>query len=309
MCALALCSLPSASVWAQPAHDATARAGHPSGVLALGFLDGLPAGASDLILLAFIVVIFSILFLVWNRISNKKVTSEEVEVRAWENSTSPQYRPEGWNGVDLTSLSVALDPASRSFVEERLARLTAEVDMATVAGKGALCRGASRLLSDVSPAWRYAGAKNFRPMDAVVAQSEFRALATDYGSRSGLDKKLGAGGAAAYDRVAVVSLVVAARSELLDLSESGGASEVKLGLSGLGMLGDAALVAVEVVWSPADGAEGMRARDLEAGFPELQKVDPQTAGRRAACRSCSGPYNAELKACPHCAASGGGRAG
>jgi len=102
--------------------------------------------------------------------------------------------------------------------------------------------------------------------------------------------------------VVVVTLIVAARGELLDLTNAQDAGQIRAGLTALSQLQARQLVALEVVWSPAEENDRMSTAELEPLYPELGKLDESTVAGRIFCSSCSTPYAAELPRCPHCGA-------
>jgi hypothetical protein len=46
----------------------------------------------------------------------------------------------------------------------------------------------------------------------------------------------------------------------------------------------------------------MSTLELEALYPDLRKIDEASVAGRTFCKSCRGPYPAELDRCPHCGA-------
>ena len=101
--------------------------------------------------------------------------------------------------------------------------------------------------------------------------------------------------------VVVVTLIVAARRQLMDFRPDD-AQEIKRLLGVLEQLTPADLVAVEVIWSPAAEDDRMSTLELEARYPELMRIGATSLLGRVFCGFCSGPYTAELAACPHCGA-------
>lgn len=62
------------------------------------------------------------------------------------------------------------------------------------------------------------------------------------------------------------------------------------------------MVAVEVIWTPAEENDRLSSAELETLYPELRKIDEKSMTGRVFCASCAGPFAAELGACPHCGA-------
>jgi uncharacterized membrane protein len=100
--------------------------------------------------------------------------------------------------------------------------------------------------------------------------------------------------------VVVISLVVAARQELVDITQPQDAGQIRHALQSLSGLGE--VVALEVIWSPAAEADRMSTAELETIYTELKKIDEATIAGRIFCSYCTGPFAAELMKCPHCGA-------
>ncbi|NOY93121.1 MAG: DUF1517 domain-containing protein [Deltaproteobacteria bacterium] len=228
---------------------------------------------------------------------------------------APSARSPLWGNMDVTAISLALDARARPFVQDRLAKLARSGATGTPGGLARLCREAASLLLSVERAWLYAGAKNYRPMSPPQAESGFRGLATDYRSRFRHEVVRAEGGqlraadapeqrarAEEGEGVVVVTLIVAARCELLDLTNARDAGQIRLALTALSQLTTRQLVALEVVWSPAEENDRMSTAELEPLYPELGKLDESTMAGRIFCPSCHAPYAAELPRCPHCGA-------
>jgi len=241
---------------------------------------------------------------------------------ARESQHAPRGPIEAWTGMDVTAISLAIDSSSRAFVQQRLMDLAKAGDTSSPGGLGELCRATSKLLRDVSCAWLYAGARNHPPMGAEGAEQAFRALATDYRARYRhevvrAENSVVLEGDAPVQRaraeegrgVAVVSVIVAARTELFDLTDARNVDEIQIALSTLGMLGDQQIVALEVIWSPAEEDDRMSTAELEMLYPELRKLERAGLVGRVICASCGGPYAAELGECPHCGAPAPARNG
>jgi hypothetical protein len=65
------------------------------------------------------------------------------------------------------------------------------------------------------------------------------------------------------------------------------------------------LVAVEIVWMPADPAQRLSSIAIEAAYPSPQLIEiAGAAAGKVFCAFCGSPYPAEAIACPEC----GGRA-
>ena len=102
----------------------------------------------------------------------------------------------------------------------------------------------------------------------------------------------------------LVTLVVASRDELFTVRRVGNGDDLRLALESLSAVTAPRLIAMEVVWTPADPDDRMSSVELEA--IRAGKVFPIAGAMvgKVVCMYCSGPFPAELMSCPHC----GGRA-
>jgi len=218
-----------------------------------------------------------------------------------------------WSRMDITALSLALDARSRVALQQKLAALARSGSTGTRRGLAKLCRETAELLSSMHAGWIYGGAKNYTPMSPPQAEQGFRRLASDYRSRyrheavraEGGQLREGAAGDVRAgddegDGVVVVTLIVAARYELLDLNDPCDKAELRLALRALSAMQAKQLVAIEVIWSPAEDEDRMSSAELETLYPELGKLDDSLAMGRVRCSSCSAPYAMELGRCPRC---------
>lgn len=185
----------------------------------------------------------------------------------------------------------------------------------TADGRAELLAATTRTLLDVRLAWLYAAVANHERMASSDAEGRFRRWGVD--ARARFEEELvRAEDGALTEReaspvrarpeegpgVVVVTLLVAAREEILDVIEQTDAAAIGRLLGQVGRLGADDLVAFEVIWSPAAEADRMSTYELEVRYPELEKLDEDTLAGRTFCESCGGPYPAELGACPHCGA-------
>lgn len=225
---------------------------------------------------------------------------------AWVWATIPR--------VDVCALSIGVDWRARRFVQQRLEQL-ARGDTSSPTGLAGLLRATVETLTSVRLGWLYAGAYNAEPMLEAQAQAEFLRIAADLRSRFRHELLRNADGALQTtdapelrarpeegEGVVVVSLVVAARTDLRNLLQPRDAQALRQVLESLGRLGPSQLVAMEVIWSPAAEDDRMSTAELEALYPELRRIDEGTIGGRIFCPYCAGPYAAELAKCPHCGA-------
>jgi len=220
-----------------------------------------------------------------------------------------------WNEVDITALRLAIDWRARPMVQQQLEALAKAGKTGTPEGRRELLQATARLLGNVRLAWMYADVVNHQPMSQASAQGIFQQLAID--ARARFQKELvrasdgtvtegeaGALSAKSHEGpgVVLVTVVVAARRELVDVRREQDAGEVFDLLAQLDGLTAQQLVAFEVIWSPSAEDDRMSTAELEALYPEVSRLDEVTVGGRVFCEYCGGPYPDELTACSHCGA-------
>ncbi|MEZ4339877.1 MAG: DUF1517 domain-containing protein [Sandaracinaceae bacterium] len=229
-----------------------------------------------------------------------------------------RYAPKGgagWGGVDVTAVRLALDWRARRAVQARLEVLARSGKTRSKAGLVELLHETVGLLEDARLSWLFADVVNHQPMSPQQARGTFESIAVDARSRFKEELVRARDGAlteqAASARTpkshegpgaVVVTLIVAARRELLDVQRDADANEIHRLLASLRTSSVADLVALEVVWSPADENDRMSTAELEARYPELARLDEASVGGRVFCGYCAGPYADELPQCPHCGA-------
>ncbi len=213
---------------------------------------------------------------------------------------------------EVRQVSVAFDWTERRALQSELAAL-ADAHGAG-AGRGVVSGRAARMLAQACSAARYGAFQSFhlseREAEAKhvsIAQSlraryqRERAGARAIGDAPTIEARLDEG-----EGLVVVSMVVAWRSHMaplptrLDRATAAQAFETLLP----GPSTD--VVALEVVWSPADENDRMSSAELEALYPELVRLDAGADVGRVACGYCRAVYAAELGRCPAC---GGPRIG
>ncbi|MGE0784839.1 MAG: DUF1517 domain-containing protein [Sandaracinaceae bacterium] len=230
---------------------------------------------------------------------------------------------QGWGHVDISAIRLGIDWRARRDVQARLEQLARSGQTSTPAGLANLLRETVLQLRRAELAWLYASVANYHPMSAAVAEGIFRQLATD--SRSKFQKELvrnadgststtDAGHQVAQategEGTVVVTLIVAARREIIDVHQMDNAEALKRLLDDMvAVANPASLVAIEVVWSPAAENDRMSTAELEQFYPDLKKIDERSIAGRVFCMYCKGPFAMELLTCPHCGAPAPGPAG
>jgi uncharacterized membrane protein len=217
--------------------------------------------------------------------------------------------------IDVSAISLAIDWRARAQLQARLAELARTGDTGTPGGLATLLHETVVELRRCEVSWLYAGAVNASPAPPAIAEGTFRRVAQDMRSRYKLDVVAARDGAVQTAEapamrarehegqgVVVVTLVVAARREIPDISRAADANELRLLMRNLGGLTARDLVALEVIWSPAVEEDRMSTAELEALYPELRVIDEHTVVGRVFCGYCGAPFAAELPRCPNCGA-------
>ncbi|HJL11594.1 MAG TPA: DUF1517 domain-containing protein [Polyangiaceae bacterium LLY-WYZ-15_(1-7)] len=217
--------------------------------------------------------------------------------------------------IDVSVVMLAIDWRARRFVQDTLDELAQSGDTSSPMGLLRLLSRTVATLRESKLAWIYAGAYNARPMAQAAAQQQFQAQAAELRARfrhelirnaDGSSKVQGTPELRAREEegqgVVVVSLMVAAKKNLADLQNPRDARALDGILASLPQMNPFQLVALEVIWSPAAEDDRMSTAELEVLYPELKRIDEGTMAGRIFCGHCSGPYAAELLACPHCGA-------
>ncbi len=223
-------------------------------------------------------------------------------------SYSPRY---GY----LSVLSVSIDGRSRAFLQNKLNELASSGDTGSN-------RGLSRLLREVALLLRRSqeSAVGARPMASQSfalgrieqafreqtenARSKFRYEAVRNADGQTSRQEVPASIRAREeegDGLVVVSLIIASRQTMGNIYVSNPRAAMLEALNRIVALKPHALMAMEVVWSPAEDRDRMSSAEQAVLYPEIAFFPDVRAGRHH-CDFCGGPYALELKSCPHCGA-------
>jgi len=222
----------------------------------------------------------------------------------------------GWNQVDISAIRLGIDWRARREVQARLEELARSGQTRSQSGLATLLRETVLMLRRSELAWLYANVANYHPMSAASAEGIFRQLGMQ--ARSGFKNELirNADGSVSQreapemrahanegEGVVVITLIVAARREILDIHNVNHADHLKRLLDDMVAVANPhMLVAMEVVWSPAAENDRMSTAELEQNYPDLKLIDERSIAGRIFCEYCRGPYAMELLTCPHCGA-------
>jgi uncharacterized membrane protein len=228
----------------------------------------------------------------------------------------PSHGSRGWGQVDISAIRLGVDWRARRDLQAHLERLARSGQTGTPAGLANLLRETVLGLRRAELAWLYASVANYHPMSAAMAEGIFRQLGIDSRSKfrqelvrnaDGQKSDQQAGELRAHpnegEGTVVVTLIVAARREILDVDNVQDANALKALLGDMTAVANPqSLVAMEVIWSPAAENDRMSSAELEQFYPELKKIDERSIAGRIFCGYCRGPYAMELLTCPHCGA-------
>jgi uncharacterized membrane protein len=229
-------------------------------------------------------------------------------------SGAPKGTSPAWREVDVTRVRVSLSGDARPFLQAHLFALAMRGDTSSKRGLAHLLRDVTGVLRKSDAAWVHVAVDDFKPMSTIFAESTYRRLAQDaralftdeviraadgatvQGEKTDITRSTERDGAG----VVLVTLVVAARTEIRDVHTPSRERVMAL-LAQLGQIEAEDLVALEVVWMPAEDGDLVSTATLESLVPELVRLPGVTAGR-VICPYCGGPHTAELVRCPHCGA-------
>lgn len=238
--------------------------------------------------------------------------------RAGRGGALPGPQARAWMNVDVSAVRIGIDERSREFMQRELAKIATR----GTSQSGDLLeslRAVVRLLRKCDAAWVYGGASNYHPMSPPVAEGVFKRHAQEARTKYGAELVRNASGELTTTKspgyvpkesegqgVAMITVVVAARREIRDFF-GGRREEISAVLEDLERLTPQELVALEVVWMPADPDDRMSSATLQTLEPDLALLPaiPGKKGKpmgRVHCAYCRGPFAAELPTCPHCGA-------
>ena len=224
------------------------------------------------------------------------------------------------NYADVTVLRIALDGRARKFVQAELARVAKAADTATAEGRATMLREVALLLRRLKDAWVYGGAVNEQMREEMKQKAVFdryvddarvrfarETIRNEQGVTTTADAPLVTHHVRDDEGLILVTIVVAARSELFEVSSIGDGDSLRQALESASHRSAEDLIAIEIIWMPADGDDVVSSLELEAKYPrpDLIPILGALVGK-VFCAYCSGPFPAELVSCPHCGAPAAG---
>ncbi len=229
---------------------------------------------------------------------------------------APSHGARGWGQVDISAIQLGIDWRARRDLQAHLERMARSGQTGTPAGLANLLRETVLSIRRAELSWLYTAVANYHPMSAASAEGIFRQLGVDARSRFRQEVVRNVDGQKTSQQadamrarpeegegVVVITLIVAARREILDVLQAQDAAKIKALLDDMvAVANPQMLVAMEVIWSPAAENDRMSTAELESLYPHLKKIDERSIAGRIFCDYCKGPYAAELLNCPHCGA-------
>jgi uncharacterized membrane protein len=222
-------------------------------------------------------------------------------------SQPPQDHP----GVEIRAVSLAYDARVRAALQQQLDALAANADLSAPSGLFSLGTAARDLLASAHGA-ACMGAFQCLACDPSVAQARFQQLADRARGRYTVETVNNArrvAGPAVAPRadegagLVVVTLLVAVRGALPDLPSAMDLPSLMSALHGALPARPDRLLALEVIWSPAEDRDRMSSAELVVLYPELLALDPRAALGRRVCAHCRAVFARELGRCPACGAA------
>ncbi|MCB9661119.1 MAG: DUF1517 domain-containing protein [Sandaracinaceae bacterium] len=222
------------------------------------------------------------------------------------------------NRIDVSGLMLAIDWRARKHVQGQLERLAREGDTSTRDGLARMARETALALRRAELSWLYGSVLNALPAAPQDAERVFRRAAAEARAKFRYELIRNSDGSSRVssaptqrssreegEGVVVVTLLVAAHRELIDVADVTNANEVRHLLDQVIALDGESLAVLEVIWSPADDADRMSTAELEVLYPDLRRINEETVAGRVFCAYCAAPFAKELNTCPHCGAPAG----
>ncbi|MBP8806147.1 MAG: DUF1517 domain-containing protein [Kofleriaceae bacterium] len=220
--------------------------------------------------------------------------------------------------ADVTMVCVVLDATVRPAVQAALDRLGRTADPTQADGRSRLLHEVTVLLRRHRAAWVYGGAIDHPMTDLDEARRIFRQRTGTARSTYTTEVLRNADGQVHIDDAPVVArssegpglllvtLLVASRRQLVTVGVPEDGEALRRAIEALGSLNPAALIALEIVWTPAAPTDRMTSAEAERVLTALAcrfaKLPGALAGT-AICDFCDGLYPAEAYSCVHCGAA------
>lgn len=186
--------------------------------------------------------------------------------------------------IDVQTLVLGLDAAARPAVQGAMKRLAETGDTRTKAGLVALLGETARILRAHEASITHAYVESTRPLEEGAARARFMEAAQRARSRFAVEVIRNEGGTTTRQAppdlapadgepgVVIVTLVLARTTEIPDLVAPPDRAALRAALDDVGKTSAEALVAMEVVWSPAEDLDRVSAAALERRHPEIRRL-------------------------------------
>jgi uncharacterized membrane protein len=186
--------------------------------------------------------------------------------------------------LHVTTLAIALDADARPAIQGRMRELAEEGDTKSAEGRARMLSDAIALLLDQQRAFTHA---HWSALSAApdAARAHFTKAATEARARFPVEVIRNADGQVTHQAppelkptdapgVVLVTMVVAQRVALAE-PKSLDRTSLAEGLRALAKTSAAELVAMEVIWSPAEDRDRVDAAELLAKHPEVRALEPR----------------------------------
>lgn len=216
---------------------------------------------------------------------------------------------------DVSAIRIALDHNARPPLQARLDALAKSGAAGTAAGRASALHEVCIELRRNQTSWLYASVENSPVRSVGEIQSRYQQIAQDARSRFRVETVRSGDGVLSTqddtktrDRgegpgIVVVTVLVAARRELVDVHQPEDARALNQILMGFGAIQAGELMGLEVVWSPSTENDRMTEPEMLRVYPEMRRIRDDTIAGRLFCGYCGSPFGHELSRCPHCGAA------
>lgn len=191
--------------------------------------------------------------------------------------------------IDVCVLMLGIDANARPEVQHAMNDIASSGDTSSPTGLVQMLREAISVLRGVEASWTHAAALSSSPMPAAEAETRFVEAAQSARARFEHELIRNVDGhttteptpelpdRADVPGVVVVTLVVAARGELRDVSNARERGELASAFDALVSVEPKDFVAMEVIWSPAAEEDRATVAQIEAKYPELVRLEAPLA--------------------------------
>lgn len=186
--------------------------------------------------------------------------------------------------IDVQTLVLGLDATARPAVQGAMRRLAETGDTRSKEGLAALLREAVGVLLSHEASFTHAFVESTKPLAPDAARARFTDAVQRARSRFAVEVIRNADGTTSRREppelappvgeagVVIVTVVLARTTEIADLVAHPGRAALRAALEDVARTGSSELVAMEVVWSPAEDADRVSVSVLEARHPEIRRL-------------------------------------